>query len=92
MSGRMPPYDPTQDVMRRRQAAVASAAALAALLLAACSDAKSVAFYKEHQAERAKTVGDCLAMGSDSQNCLNARQADFEAQGIPAKDGKALQP
>jgi hypothetical protein len=48
MSGRMPPYDQTQDVMRRRQAAVASAAALAALFLVACSDAKSVAFYKEH--------------------------------------------
>ena len=92
MRGPVPAYDETQDVLCWRPAGVAAAAAIIALLMVACSDAKPVAFYKDHQPERAKKVGECLAHASDSQDCINARQAEFEAQGIPAQDGKAIQP
>jgi len=62
------------------------------VLMVACSDAKTVTYYKDHQPERAKKVGECLGAASSSQDCVNARQAEFEAAGIPAVDGKAIQP
>lgn len=59
------------------------------LLLMACSDAKPVAFYKTHANERAQRLNACLADGSGAQDCLNARQAEFELRGIPATNGVA---
>ncbi len=83
-------YDATQDLLCWRPAWLAAAAAIVATLLVACSDAKPVSYYKGHVSERAQKVQLCLSRGSDSQDCLNARQADFEAAGIPAANGKAL--
>jgi hypothetical protein len=85
-------YDETQDVLCWRPAGLAAAAAIVALLMVACSDAKTVSFYKDHQPERARKVGECLGQASNSQDCLNARQAEFEASGIAAANGRALQP
>ncbi len=85
-------YDETQDVLCWRPAGLAAAAAIVALLMVACSDAKTVSFYKDHQSERAKKVGECLGQASSSQDCLIARQAEFEASGIPAVNGKATRP
>lgn len=83
-------YDPFQDFLddqRRIWAVVAAAAGL--LLLVACSDARTVAYYRQHDAERAAKLDKCLAQGANTPDCLNARQAEFEARGIPAKDGSA---
>ncbi len=85
-------YDATEDVMCWRPAGLAAAAAVVALLMVACSDAKTVTYYKDHQPERAEKVSECLGQASSSQDCVNARQAEFEAQGIPAVNGKAVQP
>ncbi len=85
-------YDATQDLLCWRPAGLAAAAAVVALLMVACSDAKTVRFYKDHQPERAKKVSECLGAASSSQDCLNARQAEFEASGIAAVNGKAVQP
>jgi hypothetical protein len=59
------------------------------VLLMACSDAKPIDFYKNHGNERAQRLNACLANGSGAQDCLNARQAEFEVRGIPATNGVA---
>jgi hypothetical protein len=71
--------DAVQDVLCWRPAGLGIAAAIVALLLVACSDAKPVSYYKGHADERAHKVQECLGRASDSQDCLNARQAEFEA-------------
>ena len=62
------------------------------LLLVACSDSKPVNYYMNHADERARKVAACLGQGNDSDDCRNARQADFQARGISARDGRAIQP
>lgn len=59
------------------------------VLLMACSDARPVSFYKSHANERATRLNACLANGAATQDCLNARQAEFEVRGIPATNGVA---
>jgi hypothetical protein len=84
-------YDPFQDFLddqRKIWAVLAAGAGL--LLLVACSDARTVAYYRQHAPERTAKLDRCLARGSETADCLNARQAEFEARGIPAKDGQAL--
>ncbi len=82
--------DAVQDLLCWRPLGLAAAAGLVALLLVACSDAKPVSYYKTHAPERAHKVSECLGQASDSQDCVNARQAEFESIGIPAANGKAL--
>lgn len=84
-------YDPFQDFLddqRRIWAVVGAAAGL--LLLVACSDARTVAYYKQNAPERAARLDQCLGQGSDTADCRNARQAEFEVRGIAARDGRAL--
>jgi hypothetical protein len=93
MSGKpFEPYDATQDLTCWKPGGLAVAALIAAALLVACSDAKTVSFYKDHAPERSKKVGECLATPSQSQDCINARQADFEVSGIKAVNGRAVAP
>lgn len=93
MSGKpFQPYDAMQDVTCWKPGGVAVAALIVAALLVACSDAKTVAFYKDHGAERETKVSECLSTASSSQDCLNARQAEFEASGIKAVNGRAVAP
>ncbi len=83
-------YDPITDNLHAwRPVAMGAAAALIGMLFVACSDAKPVAYYASHAQERAQKVQACLGKGSDSADCLNARQAEFQALGIPAVNGKA---
>jgi len=60
--------------------------------LGACSASgqQTVDYYKAHARERAERVDRCLVAGDTSQDCRNAKQADFEASGIAAKDGVAI--
>jgi len=65
--------------------------AYGALLLLACSKpAQSVDWYKSHGAARTTMVDQCLINGEDSHDCNNAKQAEFELSGIPAKNGRAV--
>uniref|UniRef100_UPI0035CC9EA0 EexN family lipoprotein n=1 Tax=uncultured Sphingomonas sp. TaxID=158754 RepID=UPI0035CC9EA0 len=59
--------------------------ALAAL--SACSEVKSVGYYKTHGAERARRLDICVDTADFSHDCRNVRQAQFETDGLPAKDG-----
>ncbi len=81
--------DAAHDLLCWRPAGLGVAAAVVALLLVACSDAKPVSYYRGHAQERAHRVQECLGKASDSQDCLNARQAEFESLGLPAANGKA---
>jgi hypothetical protein len=84
-------YDPIADNLQCwRPIGLAVAAALVGMLFVACSDAKPVNYYLTHAQERADKVKACLERGSDSADCLNAKQAEFQALGIPASGGKAL--
>lgn len=59
------------------------------LLVAGCSSPKSVGFYRNHPAWRARVADRCVSQGSRSTNCRNALQASFEVLGVPAHDGLA---
>lgn len=63
---------------------------IAILLLVGCSKPKDVAYYKSHPAERGKRVGECMDYSDASDDCVNAKQAQLEAYGIPAKDGEPI--
>jgi hypothetical protein len=57
-------------------------------LLAGCT--KPVAYYATHATERRTRVEACLASHeNDSQDCRNAAQAEFDALGIKAINGRA---
>lgn len=68
---------------------VAVGAVAVGVLLMACSDAKPASYYKVHATERAQRLNACLAEGAATQDCLNARQAEFDVRGIPATNGVA---
>ena len=65
---------------------------------------RSVAYYRAHARDRADKVEACLTdpppppppppppAAADSRDCRNATQADLEAGGIPAVDGRAVHP
>jgi len=85
-------YDPIADNLQTwRPVALAMAAAVVAMLFVACSDAKPVNYYVGHSGERSAKIKACLGQGSDSADCENARQAEFQVLGIPAVNGKAAQ-
>jgi hypothetical protein len=68
---------------------------IAALLclpaLAGCT--KPVTYYAAHADERHARVGRCLkSQENDSQDCRNAVQAEFDATGIKAVNGRAVMP
>jgi hypothetical protein len=85
-------YDPYREFAVSCRIAGLLAAGIAGMVfLMACSDAKPVSYYKGlAAADRKAKVESCVASGSDSQDCLNARQAEFEVLGITARDGRAL--
>ncbi|MBJ2083142.1 EexN family lipoprotein [Serratia marcescens] len=57
-----------------------------AFLLAGCEDkAKSVDWYMEHPTELAVVFKDCKASGDDTQNCRNAKDANFRLKQRDAK-------
>uniref|UniRef100_UPI0035CC2494 EexN family lipoprotein n=1 Tax=uncultured Sphingomonas sp. TaxID=158754 RepID=UPI0035CC2494 len=60
------------------------------IALSACSDAKSVAHYTAHAAERSKRLDTCVAAADFSRDCRNVRQSQFDADGIPAHDGASV--
>lgn len=83
-------YDPIADNLQTwRPVALAIAAAVVGMLFVACSDAKTVNYYTGHARERADKIQACLGQGSNSADCQNARQAEFQVLGIPAVNGKA---
>jgi hypothetical protein len=85
-------YDPVADNLQLwRPMAMAVAAAVVGMLFVACSDAKPVNYYVGHAGERTAKIQVCLGQGSDSADCENARQAEFQILGIPAVNGKAAQ-
>jgi len=64
------------------------AALLSLPLLAGCT--KPVAYYAAHEDERRARVKACLAgADNDNQDCRNAAQAEFDALGIKAGNGRA---
>ncbi len=65
-------------------------AVLALIALSACSEAKSVAYYDAHVAERGKRLDACIAASDFSHNCRNVRQSQFDTDGIAAQDGVAV--
>jgi hypothetical protein len=84
-------YDPIGEFLGCCRLAAAMAGALAVMVaLLACSDAKPVSYYKSRPDEREAKVQSCVTSGSQTQDCNNARQAEFEILGIEAKDGRAL--
>jgi hypothetical protein len=86
------PYDPIADNLQTwRPVALAIAAAMVGMLFVACSDAKPVNYYMGHAGERSAKIQACLGQGSDSADCENARQAEFQVLGIPAVNGQAAQ-
>jgi hypothetical protein len=66
------------------------AAAIACVLLGACAPAKPVGCFRAHDAERRSMINACLADDGLGQNCRNAKQAEFELRGIPARNGEAV--
>jgi hypothetical protein len=67
------------------------AALLCLLLLAGCT--KPVTYYAAHAAERQARVQACLmSPTNDNQDCRNAAQAEFDALGIKAVNGRAVAP
>jgi hypothetical protein len=69
-----------------------TAAALLCLpLLAGCT--KPVTYYAAHADERHARVERCLAsQENDNQDCRNAAQAEFDAMGIKAVNGRTVVP
>jgi hypothetical protein len=65
---------------------------LALLALGACSagSQQSVDYYKDHKQERVARIDRCLASFDLSQDCRNAKQAQFDLDGTPAKNGEAI--
>jgi hypothetical protein len=58
-------------------------------LLAGCT--KPVAYYAAHEDARHARVEACLvSTENDSQDCQNAAQAEFNARGIKAVNGRAV--
>ena len=47
-------------------------------VLVGCEETKSVDWWKEHHEEAIKKEAECKKTGSDSQNCRNVKQANFE--------------
>ena len=93
MSGKpFEPYDATQDLTCWKPGGLAVAALIGAALLVACSDAKTVTYYRDHTPERNAKVRACLSTPSNNQDCINARQADFDVAGIKAVNGRAVAP
>jgi hypothetical protein len=84
-------FDPYRDCADfLRGLGLAFAALVGGVVLIACSDSRPVTYYLSHPQERGQRVDDCLAHAADTQDCRNAKQADFQSRGIPAKDGAAL--
>jgi hypothetical protein len=60
-------------------------------LLPVC--AKPVAWYAAHPTERQARVQACLASSdNDNEDCRNAAQAEFDAMGTKAVNGRAVAP
>ena len=55
------------------------------LFLTGCEETKSVDWWKDHHEEALKKETECKKTGSDSQNCQNVKQANFEYQQLHAK-------
>jgi hypothetical protein len=67
------------------------AALLCLLFLAGCT--KPVTYYAAHADERHDRVHACLRTPeNDNQDCRNAAQAEFDALGIKAVNGRAVVP
>ncbi|ASK03922.1 EexN family lipoprotein (plasmid) [Citrobacter freundii] len=54
-------------------------------LLVGCEETKSVEWWTEHHEAALKKEVECKKTGSDSQNCRNVKQANFEYQQLHAK-------
>ncbi|MBB1584959.1 EexN family lipoprotein [Serratia sp. OS31] len=55
-------------------------------ILAGCEEKpKSVDWFKEHPVELATVIKDCKASGDDTQNCRNAKDANFRLKQRDAK-------
>jgi hypothetical protein len=94
-SSKRGPYKKRAAYMARNAALTAApnASLIAALLclplLAGCT--KPVTYYAEHAAERKARVHACLETPeNDNQDCRNAAQAEFDALGIKAVNGRAV--
>jgi hypothetical protein len=60
-------------------------------LLAGCT--KPVTYYAAHDVERKARVQACLRTPeNDNQDCRNAAQAEFDALGVKAVNGRAVAP
>lgn len=55
------------------------------LFLTGCEETKSVEWWTEHHEDALKKEVECKKTGSDSQNCHNVKQANFEYQQLHAK-------
>lgn len=53
-------------------------------LLAGCEETKSVEWWTEHHEDALKKEAECKKTGSDSQNCMNIREANFRWQQLHA--------
>ncbi len=53
-------------------------------LLVGCEETKSVEWWTEHHEAALKKEVECKKTGSDSQNCRNVKQANFEYQQLHA--------
>jgi hypothetical protein len=60
-------------------------ALLTLYLLTGCEETKSVEWWIEHHEEALKKEVECKKTGSDSQNCQNVKQANFEYQQLHPK-------
>lgn len=54
-------------------------------ILTGCEETKSVEWWTEHHEDAIKKEAECHKTGSDSQNCRNVKQANFEYQQLHAK-------
>ncbi|EHH3086471.1 TPA: EexN family lipoprotein [Salmonella enterica] len=57
---------------------------ISVFLLTGCEETKSVDWWKDHHEEAIKKEAECKKTGSDSQNCQNVKQANFEWQQLHA--------
>ncbi|EMR0499923.1 EexN family lipoprotein [Citrobacter freundii] len=55
------------------------------IFLAGCEETKSVEWWTEHHEDALKKEVECKKTGSDSQNCHNVKQANFEYQQLHSK-------
>ena len=61
------------------------------LCLGACSQSpRSVDYYATNPQVRTERVKQCLIDMDQSQDCDHAKQAEFDAKGVPARNGRAL--